>query len=98
MDQVNNTLKTAWDATVEKLLSLPPEQRKHFALLLMDLADCYTQAPPSKKAIVLLDSGTELGFFSVGADEFSAYELLERAYHLMADVHTMDAPEKGLFN
>lgn len=95
MDKVN--LSAAWEQAVEKLLTLPKEKRQHFSMLVVSLAECYTQEQ-TNRAVVLIDTEDNLAMFSAGADEYTAYDIIERAYQLMQTVCTDDAPAREMFN
>lgn len=97
MDEVKEDLRSVWESAIDKLLEMPEGKRKHFAMLIVALAKCYTKEE-TEKAVVLIDNEDSLAFFSVGADEYDAFKIIERAHKLMADVHTLDAPEKGLYS
>ena len=94
MDQIT---REAWESTVSKLMDMPSDKRKHFAMLLMNLADCYVDGGDSA-AVVLVHNDDELLTFCAGATEFEAYEIIQRAQKTLEHVVTADAPAKELFN
>lgn len=85
----------AWTSTIDKLGNLSPERRKHFALLLVNLADCYAD---DASAVVLIHRDDNLLLFSAGASEFEAAEMLSRANSLVEIAVKADAPPKEMFN
>ena len=85
----------AWASTIDKLSNLSTERRKHFALLLVNLADCYAD---DASAVVLIHRDDNLMMFSAGATEFDAAEMLNRANELVSVMVTADAPAKEMFN
>lgn len=96
MDEVKD-LKQEWDKALNYLMNMPKDKRTHFALVIVALAECYVPDSGSK-AVVLVTNSEDLSFISAGADEYEAFEIIDRAHKLIADVHTMNAPEKGYFN
>jgi hypothetical protein len=85
----------AWESTIDKLGNLSPERRKHFALLLVNLADCYAD---DASAVILIHRDDNLMLFSAGATEFDAADMLSRANTLVNAVVTAEAPPKEMFN
>ena len=85
-----------WKLAIEKIMALPTGKRKHFALLLVNLADCY--ADEDVMATVIISREDNLMLFSAGATEFECADMLGRANDLIHEVAVADAPEKGLFN
>lgn len=94
MDQ---ELKDQWRHSMDMLMQLSEPKRKHFAMLLMSLADCYDDENDAS-ALVLLSTDDRLVMFSAGATEFECSEMLQKASELVHAVATADAPEKGMFN
>lgn len=88
-------VKDAWESTIDKLGNLTAERRKHFALLLVNLADCYAD---DASAVVLIHKDDNLMMFSAGATEFEAAEMLTRANDLVEAMVTAEAPPKEMFN
>jgi len=86
-----------WEKSMAKILALPPERRKHFALLLVNLADCYDEDSDGA-AVVLIHRDSNLVMFSAGATEFECSDMLSRANELVHAVVTADAPAKEMFN
>lgn len=82
----------AWETAIDSLMELPQQKRDHFALLVIKLAECYVESNPAK-AVILVDNDDELAFFSAGADDFQAADIVNRASELMTLVHTHDAPK-----
>lgn len=85
-----------WTASMEKIMKLPTGKRKHFALLLVNLADCY--ADEDVMATIIISRDDNLMLFSAGATEFECADMLGRANELIHEVAAADAPEKGMFN
>lgn len=94
---MDKELTNRWEHAMAKILSLPSEKRKHFALMLVNLADCYDDDIDSAAA-VLISRDDHLMMFSAGATEFECAEMLQKANELVHAVATADAPEKGMFN
>lgn len=90
-------LKDQWRQSMDMLMQLSEPKRKHFAMLLMSLADCYDDDSDAS-ALVLLSTDDRLAMFSAGATEFECSEMLQKASKLVHAVATADAPEKGMFN
>jgi len=86
-----------WSAAVDSLMDLGTEKRKHFALLVMGLAKCYTDSEHNK-AVILISNDDALMTFSAGADEMEAAEMVQIAHDLMVSVNMADAPAKEMFN
>ena len=86
-----------WEKSMAKIMALPSERRKHFALLLVTLADCYDDDTDAA-AVVLVHREDNLVLFSAGATEFECVEMLSRANELVHAVATADAPPKEMFN
>lgn len=93
MDQ---TLTDHWRDAMDKIMALPETKRKHFALLLVNLADCYTDT--DVMATVLISRDDSLMMFSAGATEFECAAMLDKASSLVHEVATADAPAKEMFN
>lgn len=90
-------MKEDWDASVESLMDLPPAKRRHFALLLINLAKCY-QPDSGFKAVILINNDDALLTFSAGADEAEAVEMLQMAHDATLLAATEGAPPKEMFN
>lgn len=94
---MDREIKDQWERSMAKILALPHERRKHFALLLVSLADCYDEDSDGA-AVVLIHKEDNLVMFSAGATEFECVEMLGRANELVNAVATADAPPKEMFN
>jgi hypothetical protein len=86
-----------WEKSMAKILALPSDRRKHFALLLVHLADCYDEDNDAA-AVVLIHRDDKLVMFSAGATEFECSGMLDKANELVHAVVTADAPPKEMFN
>ena len=93
---MDKEIKDHWEKSMEMLMSLSPAKRKHFALLLVNLADCY--ADDGVMATVLISRDDNLMMFSAGATEFECSEMLSKANELVHAVVTADAPAREMFN
>ena len=93
---MDNEMKTQWAASMEGLTKMSPEKRKHFGMLLISLAECYTDEEAS--AVVLIHKDDHLSMFSAGATEFECVEILSKASELVSEFVTADAPPKEMFN
>lgn len=94
---MDKELTGQWEKSMAKILALPMERRRHFALLLVNLADCYDEDSDGA-AVVLIHKEDNLVMFSAGATEFECVEMLGRAHELVNAVATADAPPKEMFN
>lgn len=94
---MDKELTDQWEKSMAKILALPSERRKHFALLLVTLADCYDEESDAA-AVVLVHRDTNLVMFSAGATEFECVDMLGRANELVHAVATADAPAREMFN
>ena len=92
---MDKEVKDAWESTIDKLGDMSKEKRKHFAMLLINLADCYVD---DGSAVILIHREDNLMLFSAGATEFECADMLSRANELVGMVVTADAPPKELFN
>lgn len=90
-------LKKEWVDSLDALMHLPNEKRRHFALLLINLAKCY-DSDSGWKAVVLINNDDALLTFSAGADEAEAIEMLQMAHDATLLAATEDAPPKEMFN
>lgn len=90
-------LKDEWKTAMDSLLTLHPDKRKHFALLLVSLVKCYTEND-KWKAVILINNEDALLTFSAGADEAEAAEMLRLANDAVLLAATADAPPKEMFN
>ena len=94
---MDKELTNRWEHALTKILALPTDKRKHFALMLVSLADCYDDDLDCA-ATVLIHRDDSLMMFSAGATEFECSEMLQKANELVHAVATADAPAKELFN
>ena len=94
MDQ---QLKDDWAKAMESLLGMEEDKRKHFALLLLYLAKCYTDKS-NWQAVILINNEDALLTFSAGADEAKAVEMLQMANEAVLMAATDGAPPKEMFN
>jgi hypothetical protein len=90
-------LKDEWVEAMNSLMEMPAEQRRHFALLLVNLAKCYADKD-SWKSVVLIQNRDALLTFSVGANEAEAAEMLQAANDAVLMAATADAPAREMFN
>jgi outer membrane protein assembly factor BamD (BamD/ComL family) len=86
-----------WDEAITKLMGMDSDKRKHFALLIVSLAKCYTEQD-KWKAVILIENDDALLTFSAGADEYEASNMVSKAYEVMGLVATADAPDREMFN
>ena len=93
---MDKELTNRWEHAMAKILELPSDKRKHFALMLVNLADCY--ADDGVMATVIISRDDNLMMFSAGATEFECAEMLGRANELVHEVATAEAPAKEMFN
>lgn len=94
---MDKEIKDHWENAMEMLMALPASKRRHFALLLVNLADCYDDDLDCA-ATVLIHRDDKLVLFSAGATEFECAEMLQKANELVHAVATADAPAKEMFN
>lgn len=94
---MDKELRDQWKHSMEMLMQLSESKRKHFAMLLMSLADCYDDENDAA-AVVLLSTDDQLVMFSAGATEFECSEMLQKANELVHAAATADAPPKEMFN
>lgn len=94
---MDKELADKWSAAVDSLLNMPHTKRKHFALMVLHLAKCYTDSEHNK-AVVLISDDDALMTFSAGADEMEAAEMVQIAHEIMGAVNMADAPPKEMFN
>ena len=90
-------LKDEWAKAMESLVDMPAEKRKHFALLLVNLAKCYADKD-HWKAVILIQNEDALLTFSAGADEYEAANMLQVANEVVITVSALDAPEREMYN
>ena len=90
-------LKDEWVEAMNSLMEMPAEQRRHFALLLVNLAKCYADKD-NWKSVVLIQNHDALLTFSVGANEAEAAEMLQVANDAVLMAATADAPAREMFN
>jgi hypothetical protein len=86
-----------WEETLEKLSGCSKEQRDHFAMLVLQLADCYGNDITSK-AVVLINKNDVLSMFSAGANEMDAAEMVSKTHEVFMASVTADAPPKEMLN
>ena len=94
---MDKKLVDEWSAAVDSLMDLHPAKRKHFALMILSIAKCYTDSDHNK-AVILVHNEDALMTFSAGADEMEAAEMVQKAHELMTTVNMADAPAKEMFN
>lgn len=94
MDQ---ELKDQWTEAINDIMEMDSHKRKHFALLLISLAKCYTKSE-EWMAVILIKNPEALLTFSAGADEAEAAEMLKLANETFLLAATADAPPKEMFN
>ena len=98
MDEMNELqTKERWKKTLALLEELSDDKRRHFALVLGKLAECYIE-DSGVKAVVLVDTADRLMTISVGATEMDCAEMLGKANEIMGMVVTEDAPAREMFN
>lgn len=90
-------MKENWENAINTLMEMPKSRRDHFALLLLNLAKCYSE-DNNWKAVVLIDNDEAMITFSAGADEMEAAHMLEVAYNASTAVAMADAPAKEMYN
>lgn len=86
-----------WSEAIDQLMELEPARRKHFAMLVVSLAKCYTKKD-EWKAVVLINNEEALMTFSAGATEFEAAEMLQLANDVVTMAATADAPDREMYN
>ena len=86
-----------WSEAIDQLMELEPARRKHFAMLVVSLAKCYTKKD-EWKAVVLINNEEALMTFSAGADEYEVANMLQIANDAVLLAAGHDAPEKGMMN
>ena len=94
---MDKELKDEWEEAVASLMKLDKHRRKHFALLVVSLAKCYTNSD-DWKAVILINNADALLTFSAGADEMEAAQMVDAAHEAMTAIVTADAPAKEMFN
>jgi hypothetical protein len=94
---MDKELLADWDTALASLLEMPAKKRKHFALLLINLAKCYTDHD-NWKAVILINNEDALLTFSAGADEFEAAQMIQMANEAVTMAATADAPDKEMYN
>lgn len=96
MEQAMNKV---WDETLDELMKLDDLKRKHFAVLIMRLAQCYKQNNTVMAVVLVHDSNdNELATFSVGADEYEAAQMLQTACDVVIGTASIGAPAKEMLN
>ena len=94
---MDKELKDEWDEAIKDIMEMDSTKRRHFALLLISLAKCYTKND-EWMSVVLVKHPEALLTFSVGANEIDAAEMLKLANDAMLTKATADAPPKEMFN
>ena len=94
---MDKELRDEWAEAVNSIMEMDAHKRRHFALLLVSLAKCYTDME-HWKAVILINNTDSLLTFSAGADEAEAAEMLRRANDAVLMAATADAPPKEMFN
>ena len=98
MDEITKRhLKQDWTATLALLEELSDDKRMHFAMVLSKLAKCYVD-DNKVRAVLLVDTDSQLMTISVGATEMDCMEMLNKAHEVMNMVVTDDAPSREMFN
>ena len=98
MDEITKRyLKQDWDETLALLEELSDDKRTHFAMVLSKLAKCYVD-DNKVRAVLLVDTDSQLMTISVGATEMDCMEMLTKAHEVMGMVVTDDAPAREMFN
>lgn len=98
MDEITKRyLKQDWTATLALLEELSDDKRMHFAMVLSKLAKCYVD-DNKVRAVLLVDTDSQLMTISVGATEMDCMEMLNKAHEVMNMVVTDDAPAREMFN
>jgi hypothetical protein len=96
---MEQTMNKVWDDTIEELMELDEYKRKHFALMIMRLAQCYKQNNTVMAIVLVHDSNdNELATFSVGADEYEAAQMLQTACDVVVGTASIGAPAKEMMN
>lgn len=90
-------LKDEWAKAMASLMDMPSDKRKHFALLLVNLAKCYADKD-HWKAVILINNDDALLTFSAGADEYEAAGMLQMANDAVSIAAAADAPDRGMMN
>lgn len=94
---MDKKLNQEWEEAIASLMTMEEHKRKHFALLIVSLAKCYTNKD-DWKAVVLINNEDALLTFSAGADEAEAAEMLKMANDAVLLAATADAPARDMFN
>lgn len=81
---MNEQTKKMWASALEQLNHCPPEQRSHFAHLILRLVSCY-DLDSDAQAVILIRTGGDMYTFSAGADEADALDILSFGYHALCD-------------
>lgn len=97
MDLLKQMKADNWDDALKRLQACPEDTRTHFAMLILQLAECYGKDHTSK-AVVLIDKGDRMALFSAGADEMDAATMVRAAAEVLVDVVTSEAPPREMFN
>ena len=94
---MDKEMRADWDRAIESLMGMEEDKRKHFALLIVSLAKCYTDQD-KWKAVILIENDDSLLTFSAGATEYEAGTMLAKANEVVQMVATADAPDREMFN
>lgn len=97
MDKLTQTPTQKWDEAIKRIQACPEETRTHFAMLILQLADCYGDNRTAK-AVVLIDRASTMAVFSAGADESDAVTMVRAAAEVLVEVVTAEAPPREMFN
>lgn len=79
--------------------SMESDRRKHFGMVLLKLAMCYTKE--DMRAVVLIETDDpELpnSFFGVNCTEIDSARIIGLAHSVIVEAITEDAPRKEMFN
>ena len=93
---MEQSINQAWNEAVKSLDGLSPEKRKHLALLIINIAACYSDTGDA--GVVVIHRGEELIFFSANADDFECAQLISKANEAISNIVCQDAPAKEMFN
>ena len=92
-------MNEVWNNTIEELMELDEYKRKHFALMIMRLAQCSKKDNTVMAVVLVHDSNdNDLATFSVGADEYEAAQMLQAACDVVVGTAGIGAPPKEMMN
>lgn len=92
-------MNEVWNNTIEELMELDEYKRKHFALMIMRLAQCYKKDNTVMAVVLVHDSNdNDLATFSVGVDEYEAAQMLQTACDVVVGTAGIGAPPKEMMN